>query len=72
MSLEKDQISEPFRSTFGWHIVQLLDKRVADKTEQAKLNRAHRLLFNRKFKEESFKWIKEMRDQAHIEIIEAE
>ncbi|MEJ6475248.1 peptidylprolyl isomerase SurA [Pseudoalteromonas piscicida] len=72
LALEKNEISEPFRSTFGWHIVQLLDKRVADKTEQAKLNRAHRLLFNRKFKEESFKWIKEMRDQAHIEIMETE
>ena len=51
--------------------MQLLDKRVADKTEQAK-ERAHRLLFNRKFKEESFKWIKEMREQAHIQIMTAE
>ncbi|WP_419147725.1 peptidylprolyl isomerase SurA [Pseudoalteromonas 'SMAR'] len=72
MSLEKNEISEPFRSSYGWHIVQLLDKRVADKTEQAKKNRAHRLLFNRKFKEESFKWIKEMREQAHIQIMTAE
>ncbi|MBQ4813040.1 peptidylprolyl isomerase SurA [Pseudoalteromonas luteoviolacea] len=72
LSLEKDQISEPFRSTFGWHIVQLLDKRVADKTEQAKLNRAHQLLFRRKFKEESFKWMREMREQAHIQVLESQ
>ncbi|QPB84059.1 peptidylprolyl isomerase SurA [Pseudoalteromonas rubra] len=70
MSLEQNEISEPFRSTFGWHIVQLLDKRVADKTEQAKANRAHQLLFRRKFKEESFKWMREMREQAHVEVID--
>jgi len=68
LSLDKNEISDPFRSTFGWHIVQLLDKRVADKTEQAKRNRAHQLLFNRKFKEESFNWQQEMREQAHVEV----
>ncbi|KZN64524.1 peptidyl-prolyl cis-trans isomerase [Pseudoalteromonas luteoviolacea CPMOR-1] len=71
MGLEQNEISEPFRSTFGWHIVELLDKRVADKTEQAKMNRAHQLLFRRKFKEESFKWMREMREQAHVEVLES-
>ena len=68
LSLKQDEISEPFRTQFGWHIVQLLGKRVADKTEQAKRNRAHGMLFNRKFKEESFNWQQEMREQAHVEI----
>lgn len=68
LSLDKNEISDPFRTTFGWHIVQLLDKRVADKTEIAKRNRAHGMLFNRKFKEESFNWQQEMREQAHVEI----
>ncbi|WP_462171016.1 peptidylprolyl isomerase SurA [Pseudoalteromonas xiamenensis] len=71
-SLEKGQISEPFRTTYGWHIVQLLDKRTADKTEIAKRNRAHGILFNRKFKEESFKWQNEMREQAHVEVLPAD
>ena len=72
LSLDKNEISEPFRTQFGWHIVQLLDKRVADKTEQAKRNRAHQLLFNRKFKEESFNWQQEMREQAHVDIFPTE
>jgi peptidyl-prolyl cis-trans isomerase SurA len=72
LSLDKNEISEPFRSKFGWHIVQLLDKRTADKTDQAKMNRAHGLLFNRKFKEESFKWQREIREQAHIDIFPTE
>ncbi|MBB1456701.1 peptidylprolyl isomerase SurA [Pseudoalteromonas sp. SG43-5] len=68
LSLKENEISEPFRTQFGWHIVQLLSKRVADKTELAKRNRAHGMLFNRKFKEESFNWQQEMREQAHVEI----
>lgn len=68
LSLEKNQISEPFRSTFGWHIVQLLDKRVADKTDLAKRNRAQGMLYNRKFNEESQAWQQEIREQAHIDI----
>ncbi|MBQ4849144.1 peptidylprolyl isomerase SurA [Pseudoalteromonas sp. MMG012] len=72
LSLDKNEISEPFRSTFGWHIVQLLDTRTADKTDQAKLSRAHGLLFNRKFKEESFKWQREIREQAHIDVFPTE
>lgn len=68
LSLKENEISEPFRTQFGWYIVQLLGKRVADKTELAKRNRAHGMLFNRKFKEESFNWQQEMREQAHVEI----
>lgn len=72
LSLKVGELSAPFRSTFGWHIVQLLDKRIADKTEMAKRNRAHGILFNRKFKEESFKWQNEIREQAHVEILPVE
>jgi peptidyl-prolyl cis-trans isomerase SurA len=72
LSLNVGELSAPFRSTFGWHIVQLLDKRIADKTEMAKRNRAHGILFNRKFKEESFKWQNEIREQAHVEILPVE
>lgn len=72
LSLDKNEISEPFRSTFGWHIVQLLDKRVADKTDFAKKNRAHGILYNRKFQEESLRWMSEMREQANIDVFPTE
>ncbi|MFY8300355.1 peptidylprolyl isomerase SurA [Pseudoalteromonas sp. SS15] len=72
LSLDKNEISEPFRSTFGWHIVQLLDKRIADKTDFAKKNRAHGILYNRKFQEESLRWMNEMREQANIDVFPTE
>ncbi len=60
-------ISEPFRSQFGWHIVEVLDRRVQDATERSKQNRAYQLLFRRKYQEELENWQQEIRDQAYIE-----
>jgi peptidyl-prolyl cis-trans isomerase SurA len=71
-SLQDGQISEPFRSTHGWHIVQLESRRQTDATEQFNSNRAHQLIFRRKFNEELQTWLDEMRSEAYIEIVEPE
>lgn len=70
LGLEVGQISEPFRTQYGWHIMELLDRRVSDKTELVKQNRAHQMIFNRRFKEESFTFQRELREQAYIEVVE--
>lgn len=67
--LEIDEISQPFRTQYGWHIMQLLGKRVGDATEQRKQDKAYQLLFQRKFAEESDAWLREIRASAYIEII---
>ncbi|WP_114326746.1 peptidylprolyl isomerase SurA [Candidatus Colwellia aromaticivorans] len=61
---------KPFRSSFGWHIIQLNDRRMIDATSQMNQNRAYQILHNRKFGVESARWIKETRDEAYIEIFE--
>ncbi len=61
---------KPFRSSFGWHIIQLNDRRMVDATSQMNKNRAYQILHNRKFGLESARWIKETRDEAYIEIFE--
>jgi peptidyl-prolyl cis-trans isomerase SurA len=71
-SLSEGQISEPFRTTHGWHIVQLESRRTTDATDQFNSNRAHQLIFRRKFNEELQNWLDEMRSEAYIEIIEPE
>jgi peptidyl-prolyl cis-trans isomerase SurA len=68
--LEKDEFSEPIRTTHGWHLIQLIDRRMDDATEQRKQDRAYQLLFNRKFSEETDTWLREMRDAAYIELLD--
>ena len=67
--LAPGEYSDPVRSTHGWHLIQLLDRRVDDATEQRKEDRAYQLLYNRKFAEESENWLREMRDTAYIEVL---
>lgn len=67
--LDVGELSEPFESQFGWHIVEVLDRRVQDNTEASKRDRAYQLLFQRKYREELANWQQEMRDQAYVEMV---
>ncbi|OBU17711.1 peptidylprolyl isomerase SurA [Photobacterium aquimaris] len=66
-TLPVDQISQPFKSQFGWHIVEVEGRRNVDRTEAALKNRAAQILFNRKFNEEAQTWLQELRAGAYIE-----
>ncbi|MBU3020972.1 peptidylprolyl isomerase SurA [Aestuariibacter sp. A3R04] len=68
--LAPGEYSQPVRTVHGWHLMQLLDRRFDDATEKRKEDRASQLLYNRKFKEESEAWLREMRDSAYIEVLE--
>lgn len=67
--LELDEISAPVRSQHGWHLMQLIGKRVGDATEKRKEEKAYQLLFQRKFAEESDVWLREIRASAYIEVL---
>jgi peptidyl-prolyl cis-trans isomerase SurA len=71
-TLEPGEYHKPFRTSFGWHIVLLEDRRMVDATSQMNENKAYQILHNRKFGPESTRWLKEMRDEAFIEIFEQE
>ncbi|UJF22993.1 peptidylprolyl isomerase SurA [Shewanella sp. OMA3-2] len=71
-SLKPGEISEPFRTTHGWHIVKLEERRKTDATDKFNSNRAHQLIFRRKFNEELQNWLDEMRSDAYIEVFEPE
>ncbi len=62
------QLSEPFRSTFGWHILQVMDRRKQDMGELIQTNQAQQILHRRKYEEELALWLLEIKDEAFIEI----
>ena len=67
--LEVDEISDPVRSQYGWHLMQLTGKRLGDATQKRKEEKAYQLLFQRKFSEESEVWLREIRASAYIEVL---
>lgn len=71
LRLHKGETSQPVHSSFGWHLIQLLDTRQVDKTDAAQKERAYRLLFNRKFAEEAQTWMQEQRASAYVKILDA-
>ena len=62
------QISRPFKSQFGWHILQVKKWRNHDNTEEFKRNRAFESLRERKTEEETETWLRQLRDDAYVEI----
>ncbi|MDZ7868668.1 MAG: peptidylprolyl isomerase SurA [Rheinheimera sp.] len=68
-TLKKDQLSEPFRTEHGWHIVQLMDRRTVDATAEKKREQVTRMIYNRRFNEESSNFLREIRDEAFIEVL---
>ncbi len=70
MRLNKGEVSQPVHSSFGWHLIQLLDTRKVDRTDVAQKDRAYRMLFNRKFTEEAQSWMQEQRASAYVKILD--
>jgi peptidyl-prolyl cis-trans isomerase SurA len=66
--LQQDEISEPFRSQFGWHIVQLLGKRSHDQSDELRRQQVLTALRESKVDEETELWLRRLRDEAYVEI----
>ena len=66
--LSPGQVSAPFQTDFGWHIVQLLERRQHDSTEEVRKAEAREQIRNRKVNEEVELWLRRLRDTAYIEI----
>ncbi len=62
------QLSKPFASQFGWHVLQVLDRRSTDSSAQMREQQALNLLRNRKYDEELQTWLGQIRDEAYVEI----
>ena len=61
-------LSKPFQTQYGWHILEVLGRRATDSTEQAREQQALNVLRNRKYDEELQTWLRQIRDEAYVEI----
>lgn len=62
-------ISAPFKTEFGWHILEVTDTRQGDVTADAYRQKAYEQLVNQQLQEESKDWIKALRKGANIQIL---
>ncbi|TGN38697.1 peptidylprolyl isomerase [Marinobacter confluentis] len=67
MNAEVGELQGPFRSQFGWHILQVQDRRQQDISGAVKRDEARQAIYRRKFDLELQNWLREIRDEAFIE-----
>ncbi|MFT6387738.1 MAG: peptidyl-prolyl cis-trans isomerase SurA [Cellvibrionaceae bacterium] len=63
------EISKPFRSQFGWHILKVDDSRVEDMFDVVKRNQVVSILRKRRFQDELQLWLQELREDAYVEVL---
>lgn len=66
--LQPGQISEPVRSPFGWHLIEVLERRNADMTNERRRLAARQTLREKKSDEAFQEWLRQTRDRAYVEI----
>ena len=62
------EVSEPLKSSFGWHIIEVLDRRNEDVSSEEQKNRAYQIIYKRKFEQELQSTLVELRAEAYVDI----
>jgi peptidyl-prolyl cis-trans isomerase SurA len=66
-SLKVGETSEPVRSPFGWHLIQVLERRTEDASAERRRQLARQALRERKSDEAYQDWLSQLRDRAYVE-----
>ena len=65
--LEPGELSKPFKTQFGWHLLQVMERRNHDSTEEYERSRVRQLIRKRKYDEELFLWLRRLRDESYVD-----
>ncbi len=66
-ALQAGEVSPPVRSPFGWHLIQVLERRVQDVTDERKRNAARLALRERKAEQAYEDWVRQLRDSTYVD-----
>ena len=66
--LKPGEISQPVKTPFGWHLIQLLERRTADMSAERKRAEARKAILDRKGDEAYQEWLRQLRDRAYVEL----
>jgi len=61
------ELSKPFKSPYGWHVLEVMGRRATDSSAQFREQQAMTVLRNRKYDEELQAWLRQIRDEAYVE-----
>ncbi|MBU2294296.1 MAG: peptidylprolyl isomerase [Gammaproteobacteria bacterium] len=61
------ELSKPFKSPYGWHVLEVMGRRATDSSVQFREQQAMTVLRNRKYDEELQAWLRQIRDEAYVE-----
>ncbi len=62
------EVSDPFRSRFGWHILEVMETRIYDNTEDLRTSSCMAQVRNSKVADETDLWLRRIRDEAFVQV----